>query len=385
MLGPITGYAQEPVLPLTDACYPLVNIIDNISTYASVALEETPNIPADGLTRDESASIRLYTMEWTDGQRSLYIVLNETLKVADRNKLRPWFKYIKLFLSALVKIPCAPPQTIWRGVRRNVSKEFPHGMQVTWWSFSSCTTTLTVLENEVYLGTKGERTLFSIEVFNGKNIRAHSHFDNEDEVLMLPGTYMEVHSQMKSAPDLYIIHLKQEMPKTMLIEPPFEAVLQNKVHNEGLVDAKPVPGFQGQNGPAIGSWFRANNSEDGSNGRSWCGYNYYDTDNGFAPDILVMCEGNPCTYYSSPDNWRKYGEQYCGLEAEVTNIRTGLTRKIYISDAFAHEWVEKPGSINLMVESFKQLAGFVPSNKTQIIEVLWKLTGKRNNYYAFKG
>lgn len=64
-LGPIVGYALDTPLSLLDACKPLVGIIDDILNYASAAMETTPTRPADGLTRDESASIRLYTMEWT--------------------------------------------------------------------------------------------------------------------------------------------------------------------------------------------------------------------------------------------------------------------------------------------------------------------------------
>lgn len=221
-LGPIVGYAQEPLVPLADACAPLLPIVPHLSTYVYFALRETPPIPPDGLTRDESASIRLYTMEWTDGERSLYRFLNHTLKTTDRRDLQPWFRYLKLLLTALVKLPCAPPQTVWRGVRRMADGEFPRGAQVIWWAFSSCTTTLTVLENEIYLGRVGDRSLFSIEVFNGRNIRGHSHFGEEDEILMLPGTLMEVHSQMKSASDLCIIHLRQEIPETYLLEPPFD-------------------------------------------------------------------------------------------------------------------------------------------------------------------
>jgi hypothetical protein len=192
--------------------------------YVVVALEGTPDNPPDGLTRDESASIRLYTMEWTGGYKSLYSLLNKTLQTADREDLRPWFRYLKLLLTALAKIRCASPQTVWRGVRKNISDEFPRGAPVTWWAFSSCTTTLSVLESNLYLGDKGERTLFSIEVFNGRNIRAHSYFNNEDEILLLPGTYMEVKSQFNPAPDLYVIHLKQKMPDKMLLEPPFEGI-----------------------------------------------------------------------------------------------------------------------------------------------------------------
>ncbi len=225
-VGPIVNYALEPPLSLFDACQPLVDIVADILKYVAIAVSRTPDHPADGLSPNESASIRLYTMEWTGSQASLYTILNRTLRGDDRNNLRPWFKYLKLFLSAVVKIPCAPSQTVWRGVRRNASETFPRGTEVIWWSFSSCTTTLTVLENELYLGHMGERTLFSIEVLNARNLSAHSYFPNEEEILLLPGTYMEVRSQLNPATDLHIIHLRQMMPKTILLGAPFKGILQ---------------------------------------------------------------------------------------------------------------------------------------------------------------
>lgn len=64
-LGPIAGYAKEPLLPLYKACAPLENMIYDLSTHVKIALQETPEQPSDGLTIDESAVIRLYTMEWS--------------------------------------------------------------------------------------------------------------------------------------------------------------------------------------------------------------------------------------------------------------------------------------------------------------------------------
>ncbi|CAF3543742.1 unnamed protein product [Rotaria sp. Silwood1] len=219
---PIIGYAQEPVLPLADACVPLTFIIPDIFKYVAMALESTPDNPPDGLTRDESASIHLYTMEWSDARASLYSHLNRTLKQGDRKDLQPWYKYLKLFLTALVKIPCSTAQVVWRGVRKNTTNEFPKGAQITWWAFSSTTKSLAVLESDLYLGTTGERTLFSIEVLNGRNISDHSHFHGEEEILLLPGTCMEVQSLLNPAPELHIIHLKQMVPEEPLLEPPFE-------------------------------------------------------------------------------------------------------------------------------------------------------------------
>jgi len=222
---PIVGYAEEPLLPLFEACAPLTNILHNLSFYVQMALNETLEQPPDGLTVDESAAIRLYTIEWDSPHRSLYSMLNHTLKYDDRENLRPYFKYLKLFVTALVKLPCVPQLTVWRGVTKNLSADFPPGTRVTWWAFSSCTTQLTVLENNMYLGNTGNRTLFSVEAINGRTIRAHSHFVTEDEILLLPGTHMIVQSQLSPAPDLHIIHLKQVKPEQMLLQPPFEGNL----------------------------------------------------------------------------------------------------------------------------------------------------------------
>jgi hypothetical protein len=223
-LGPIVGYAKEPLLPLVKACAPLASIIHNLWFYVQLALHETPEEPSNGLTIDESASIRLYTIEWQRPHRSLYSMLNDTLKTVDRNDLRPYFKYLKLFLTALAKLPCIPSQTVWRGVTEDLRMDFPPGNLVTWWAFSSCTRTMAVLD-DMYLGHRGPRTLFSVEAINGRTISAHSHFVNEDEILLLPGTHMVVQSRLNPAPDLYIIHLKQAIPKETLLELPFEGIL----------------------------------------------------------------------------------------------------------------------------------------------------------------
>jgi hypothetical protein len=224
-LGPIVGYAKEPLLPLVKACAPLSSIIHDLSIYVQRALHETPEEPSDGLTIDESASIRLYTIEWQGSHRSLYSMLNYTLKTADRNDLRPYFKYLKLFLTALAKLPCVPPQTVWRGVTKDLSVNFLPGTLVTWWRFSSCTTDMNVLNNNMFLGNTGPRTLFSVEAINGRMMRAHSHYIDENEILLLPGTHMVVQAQLNPAPDLYIIHLKQKIPKETLLELPFEGIL----------------------------------------------------------------------------------------------------------------------------------------------------------------
>ncbi|CAF4405746.1 unnamed protein product, partial [Adineta steineri] len=83
-ISPILGYSEEPLLPLAQACAPLTDIFHNLSFYVELALKETPEQPPDGLSIDESAAIRLYTIEWDKPHRSLYSTLNFNLKNSDR-------------------------------------------------------------------------------------------------------------------------------------------------------------------------------------------------------------------------------------------------------------------------------------------------------------
>ncbi|CAF1439657.1 unnamed protein product, partial [Adineta steineri] len=89
-ISPILGYSEEPLLPLAQACAPLTDIFHNLSFYVELALKETPEQPPDGLSVDESAAIRLYTIEWDKPHRSLYSTLNYNLKNNDRQALLPF-------------------------------------------------------------------------------------------------------------------------------------------------------------------------------------------------------------------------------------------------------------------------------------------------------
>jgi hypothetical protein len=55
-------------------------------------------------------------MEWTDSQESLYATLNRALRGVNHQELKPWFRYLKLFLTALFKLPSIEG-VVWRGVR----------------------------------------------------------------------------------------------------------------------------------------------------------------------------------------------------------------------------------------------------------------------------
>jgi hypothetical protein len=216
MLLPITGYAARPLLTLEEACQPLVTLINDLPRFVQVAKKNTRS-PANGLSHDESAAIHLYTMEWTPSGNSLYVRLNRMLRAPGRS--------LKLFLTALAKLPplssSTQSQVVWRGVKLDMSARYVKDSYITWWAFSSCTRSLSLLESNMYLGQTGDRTIFNIETINGKDISSHSHFGQEDEVLLMPGTYMKVVSQLNPAPNLHMIQLKEIVPPVQLLEPPF--------------------------------------------------------------------------------------------------------------------------------------------------------------------
>lgn len=103
-LHAIKGIQDKSLLPLIEAIQPISKFFQQLEDYVHLALQNCQK-PADGLTQEESASIHLYTMEWEDSDDSLYAVLNRTLRTPERQMIKPWFKYLKLFLTALFKLP----------------------------------------------------------------------------------------------------------------------------------------------------------------------------------------------------------------------------------------------------------------------------------------
>lgn len=220
LLSPIKGYQDEPLVPLADAIEPVSQFFKEIKDNVMVALHNCQK-PADGLSQEESASIHLYTMQF-DGSPSLYELLNESLRAENRQNLKPWFLYLKLFLTALYKLPSKNEQ-VWRGIKGvDLSKKYSTGTKFAWWGVSSCTSNIDVLQKSEFLGKDGKRTLFSIQCINGKSVAAHSYFkDTEKEIILMPGTYFEVVGQLNPAPELHIIDLKEITPPMTLVKPPF--------------------------------------------------------------------------------------------------------------------------------------------------------------------
>jgi hypothetical protein len=219
-LLPIDGYQNVRLVSLEEAVQPLVSLFPGDSLLSRVwLLKERCREPADGLSQDESASIMLYTVNWPNQVDSLYFILNRTLRLEDRNNLKPWFPYLRLFIGALLQLPPIN-DTIHRGVKEDLSGYYLPNTNSIWWSFSSCTDTIHVLESDEFCGRIGVRTMFHIKCLGGRSVKNHSFYHSENEILLLPGRYLQVRGHYSAADGLHIIDLEEKQPPYELLKLP---------------------------------------------------------------------------------------------------------------------------------------------------------------------
>ncbi|CAM4751817.1 unnamed protein product [Rotaria magnacalcarata] len=215
ILSPIRNYENSPLVSLEESVSKLEHFIKDLKIDVWVAKQNSEEeVGNDHLKHDERASIHLYTM-----CPSVPRLLNEALRIDNRECLLPWFIFFRLFLTALWKLKSVQC-TVWRGMKGNYGADLRKGQKFFWWGFSSCTLSRKVFEKEQFLGNYGVGTLFKIECTHGKNITNYSYYENEEEVLLLPCSYFEVLNIGLEENDMCIIHVKQLPPPVSLIESP---------------------------------------------------------------------------------------------------------------------------------------------------------------------
>ncbi|CAF1280175.1 unnamed protein product [Didymodactylos carnosus] len=144
----LSGYEKRPLVSLEEAIEPLNEIVPDIrrNTWITKVRTEKDGTRKDGLTRDESAAIALYTMEGKSVGCSLETILNQSLRSEERTHIKPFFSYLKLFMTALQKLPSFEG-IVWRGMESDLSQEYKKGQRGVWWHVSSTTPDAEVLKN----------------------------------------------------------------------------------------------------------------------------------------------------------------------------------------------------------------------------------------------
>jgi hypothetical protein len=128
----------------------------------------------------------------------------------------------------LYKLPSLK-KTNWRGIRGNVSDLYQDDF--IWWGVSSCTETMPVMER--FIGRSGVRTIFMIDCIHGKAIKSHSFYKDENEIILIPGTYLRVIDKWSPNDDLYMIRLQEATPPYQLVASPFTSS-SSSVHTISL-------------------------------------------------------------------------------------------------------------------------------------------------------
>ena len=162
-LPPIRGFENEELVSFEEATKPLIGVVEEIEHMLDIVQDHTSK-PKSGLSKDESSSITLYSLEWNPREKSFYFILNETLRDNKRETLLPpWLKFLRLFFTGLSKLPSANHRIIYRGVKMDLRNQYNEGERIVWWGFSSCTRTVRILEKDQFVGKSGTRTIFTIE------------------------------------------------------------------------------------------------------------------------------------------------------------------------------------------------------------------------------
>ena len=227
----IDDYRHSPIVSLEVSTTHLVKVIDNLASAVAIAKERCKKL-SDGLNKDQSAAIYLYTMEFAP--QSVYAIVNQYLRTNNSIAAQPWYSYIKLLCTALKNLPSFTG-AVWRGVYGDVAQQYKKGTTVCWWSFTSCTKSLTIIQN--FLPTSGKGTIFMIECLNGKAISAYSEHHIEDEVLLLPGIKLLAVDDGLQIHGMRVVHLKEVITKPQRAS----SAQASSSHNSGLLTPKVIP------------------------------------------------------------------------------------------------------------------------------------------------
>ncbi|CAF4572333.1 unnamed protein product [Rotaria socialis] len=201
---PIDGYQHLPLQSLEEATKPIVPFVPDLVEKVALAKRKC-NKNSTTLTLDESAAIYLYTMPI-----SFFYCLNKSLRAENREELKPWFPFLRLFMSALEKLPSSRT-VVWRAISKNITTDIKRNEIQTWWSVNSCSTDGNLLK--LYFGK--ESTIIRIQPLHGKDISEFSAFQSECEIVLPPGTRLRVQSSaFKIEERLFFMDL-EEIPRSL--------------------------------------------------------------------------------------------------------------------------------------------------------------------------
>jgi len=150
------------------------------------------------LDDNEKGAIYLYTTS------VLYRRLNEALRNPNRSKVKVYFNYLRVFLQAYANMK-AKSRVLYRGINKDLSKQYAKGATVVWWNVSSCTPNINVAKN--FGGGSSSGTMFHVKTRTAVPIMHLSAYQSEEEYILAPGTALKVEtvvSKPNHATEIYL-------------------------------------------------------------------------------------------------------------------------------------------------------------------------------------
>lgn len=198
--SPINGYESLPIMTLEKVLEKIIPLVPDVEDFA-VKAKQYCNRKTTLLTWDESAAIYLYSMPTI-----FFTKLNEAIRAENRTNLEPWFPFLKLFMTALEKLPSIKV-SVWRGLLHAAESDFDDNKVEILWSLNSCSRAGSVVE--IYLERQGG--LLNIETANGKDISAYSMFAQANEIVLMPGMKVRMHQKPWKINSICVFDLKEEI------------------------------------------------------------------------------------------------------------------------------------------------------------------------------
>jgi len=210
--------------------------LETINEFVDNSLNFQNEMNKFNLSFNEACAITYYTSEagkilnenYKD--RSPYRVFNKLLAERNTIALNNWKPFLHFLIEGLNKLENIQT-TVYRGINKRVISEpksqYKAGAQLVWISFTS--RVADQLSN--FTDANDHGTWIILSITDGKDISSFSLFPQEEEILLLPNTYLKVEGIVTDnikklmkidKPNLDVIELRQiptpSKYKTMIIE-----------------------------------------------------------------------------------------------------------------------------------------------------------------------
>jgi hypothetical protein len=143
------------------------------------------------LSLEQDFSLYLYSHQ----QCNVYLKLNKTLREGNPAAISEISPFLRLIIGAFQKIfkPFGQGKTVYRGISGvNIVSKLAKDRVYRFWSFTSASLGFTTARSFATQGDQPFRTILCISTKSVPYLGKISEFDNEDEVVFLPGSAFRV-------------------------------------------------------------------------------------------------------------------------------------------------------------------------------------------------